>query len=207
MFLIDRALSATLLRVANNPQNEQSQPHRLRRLGTVWTSRGHPIFFVTLCTAERQRWLDRPEIHRAFLDFCAQSPKRASAWTGKYVLMPDHIHVFVSAEGSQGLSRWVGALKRNLAAVRRGLVDPAHKADSPPGVQPRPTTDLVGRPCAGGGIFSGRAWQAGFFDHVLRSSESYGEKWEYVRMNPVRAGLAARPEDWPYAGEIEALRW
>ena len=59
----------------------------------------------------------------------------------------------------------------------------------------------------GGGIFSGRAWQTGFFDHVLRSGESYGEKWEYVRMNPVRAGLAARPEDWPYAGEIEVLRW
>ncbi len=53
----------------------------------------------------------------------------------------------------------------------------------------------------------GRAWQEGFFDHVLRGGESYGEKWEYVRMNPVRAGLTVRPEDWPYAGEIEALRW
>jgi putative transposase len=32
-------------------------------------------------------------------------------------------------------------------------------------------------------------WQPGFFDHVLRSGESYAEKWAYVRMNPVRAGL------------------
>lgn len=31
--------------------------------------------------------------------------------------------------------------------------------------------------------------QAGFFDHVLRSNESYAEKWKYVRSNPVRAGL------------------
>ena len=50
-------------------------------------------------------------------------------------------------------------------------------------------------------------WQEGFFDHVLRSSESYGEKWEYVRMNPVRAGLCATPEDWPYQGEIVPLQF
>ncbi|MDF7799231.1 hypothetical protein P4C99_07125 [Pontiellaceae bacterium B1224] len=42
-------------------------------------------------------------------------------------------------------------------------------------------------------------WQAGFFDHVLRSDESRSEKWEYIRMNPVRAGLVKHPDDWPYA--------
>ena len=30
-------------------------------------------------------------------------------------------------------------------------------------------------------------WQKAFFDHVLRSSESYSEKWEYVYENPARA--------------------
>ena len=35
-------------------------------------------------------------------------------------------------------------------------------------------------------------WQPGFFDHVLRNDESYGQKWKYVRENPVRAGLVAR---------------
>ena len=32
-------------------------------------------------------------------------------------------------------------------------------------------------------------WQPGFFDHLLRNDESYAQKWEYVRENPVRAGL------------------
>ena len=36
-------------------------------------------------------------------------------------------------------------------------------------------------------------WQKGLFDHVLRSGESYDEKWDYVRENPVRAGLV---QDW-----------
>jgi REP element-mobilizing transposase RayT len=47
------------------------------------------------------------------------------------------------------------------------------------------------------------SWQAGFFDHVLRSDESYAEKWEYVRENPVRARLAAKPDDWPFWGQID----
>jgi REP element-mobilizing transposase RayT len=46
-------------------------------------------------------------------------------------------------------------------------------------------------------------WQPGFFDHVLRSSESQSEKWDYVFNNPVRAGLVASAADWPFAGKID----
>jgi len=52
-----------------------------------------------------------------------------------------------------------------------------------------------------GGI-SAPHWQKGFFDHVIRSSESHEEKWRYVRENPVRAGLVERAEDWQFAGVI-----
>ncbi|MBI2496730.1 MAG: transposase [Opitutae bacterium] len=45
----------------------------------------------------------------------------------------------------------------------------------------------------------GIEWQAGFFDHRLRSDESEEEKTDYIRMNPVRAGLVERPEEWPYS--------
>ena len=44
----------------------------------------------------------------------------------------------------------------------------------------------------------GFSWQRDFFDHRLRCHESLDEKASYVRMNPVRAGLIARPENWPY---------
>ena len=217
--------------MADLTQVPSSFPRRLRRLSTIWTARGRSIFFVTFCTGQRQSWLDREEIHQAFRTFCRASPERAGVWVGRYVLMPDHLHVFVSAEGSRGLSKWVGAVKCHLAKVRRemdgrgaGGGAPAHKiGNSPPGAQPRPTMGSHGaksrEESAGGGApaynrkaqdlhrSSGRAWQDGFFDHVLRSGESYGEKWGYVRMNPVRAGLVGCAEDWPYAGEIEVLRW
>src|SRR5438874_858110 len=38
-------------------------------------------------------------------------------------------------------------------------------------------------------------WQPGFFDHLLRNDESYAEKWNYVRENPVRAGLAKAADE------------
>jgi REP element-mobilizing transposase RayT len=45
---------------------------------------------------------------------------------------------------------------------------------------------------------AGIKWQSGFFDHRLRSDESFEEKAHYIRQNPVRAGLVPRAEDWPH---------
>jgi hypothetical protein len=39
-------------------------------------------------------------------------------------------------------------------------------------------------------------WQEESFDHVLRSQESFEEKLEYLRQNPVRGGLVNKPEDY-----------
>jgi REP element-mobilizing transposase RayT/cytochrome c553 len=41
-------------------------------------------------------------------------------------------------------------------------------------------------------------WQRGFFDHRFRKEESYMEKAEYIRANPIRAGLIKQPEEWSY---------
>ena len=50
-------------------------------------------------------------------------------------------------------------------------------------------------------------WQTDHWDTRVRSAQRYAEKYEYVRLNPVRLGLVERPEDWPYQGEIHELRW
>jgi|SRR5205823_8455213 len=41
-------------------------------------------------------------------------------------------------------------------------------------------------------------WQSGGFDRLLRTSESIHEKWNYIRENPVRAGLVQHWKQWPY---------
>jgi hypothetical protein len=51
----------------------------------------------------------------------------------------------------------------------------------------------------------GGIWQREFFDRLLRSDESLTEKWRYVEMNPVRAGLCESPEQYPYLGTPEEI--
>jgi len=50
-------------------------------------------------------------------------------------------------------------------------------------------------------------FQDGGFHHRLRDDESYAEKWRYVLENPVRKGLVARAEDWPFFGRVHDIRW
>jgi REP element-mobilizing transposase RayT len=92
--------------------------------------------------------------------------------------MPDHLHLFVAIDAEQlSLSEWMKSLKGTLSSKLR--------------VQGHAPPD----------------WQKGFFDHVLRSGDSYSTKWNYVRENPVRAGLAIDWEQWPYLGEIFDLEF
>ena len=48
-------------------------------------------------------------------------------------------------------------------------------------------------------------WQASFSNHRIRDFADYESHREYVRMNPVRAGLAARAEVYPYSSAAGVL--
>ena len=90
---------------------------------------------------------------------------------GRYVIMPDHVHLFVRGDQDLILSSWIGGLKRTVSVA----------------------------------LQSPKIWQPGFFDHLLRTNESYSAKWSYVRDNPVRAGLVRTADEWPYQGEVALI--
>jgi REP element-mobilizing transposase RayT len=121
--------------------------------------------------------LANEQIHSACMGFFAEALKR-EFFVGRYILMPDHIHLFVKLPPpAENLSDWVKSLKNYLSKeLRKKGVPSPH-------------------------------WQKGFFDHVLRSSESCSKKWLYVVANCVRAGLVKDWTDWPFQGEIHALRF
>ena len=50
-------------------------------------------------------------------------------------------------------------------------------------------------------------WTPGCWDTQIRDPEHLNEKASYVRMNPVRAGLCANPEEWKWRGEGEWVIW
>lgn len=147
---------------------------RLRRLERLHND--NPVYFVTFCTESRKAILDNETVHNAFLSFCREALSR-NIFVGRYILMPDHIHLFVKLPPpSENLSAWIKSFKNSLSkCLRAGNVAAPH-------------------------------WQKGFFDHVLRSDESYSAKWLYVVENSVRASLAKSWTEWPFQGEIHALR-
>jgi REP element-mobilizing transposase RayT len=134
-----------------------------------------PIVFLTVCSHDRRPLFDKSDIHELMKSVWGA----ASAWhVGRYVLMPDHIHLFCAPNGLDAppLARWVQFWKS--AASRRW---------------PRTEEQPV--------------WQKSFWDTQLRRGESYGEKWEYVRRNPVRSNLCADSMEWPFQGEMNILLW
>ena len=151
--------------------NAKQWPRRPPRLGRLFDN-VRPFYFVTFNAYRRQSLLACDEVHETFCAFSTKAKEHDVA-VGRYVIMPDDVHLFV-AFPSHGitLATWVQSL-RNLIGkklLQRGIRKPH--------------------------------WQEGFFDHLLRSQESYLEKWEYVRMNPVRAKLCDMPDAWPFQGEI-----
>jgi len=63
------------------------------------------IIFLTVCTENRKPWLASPEHHILLRSIWTE----ATAWlTGRYVLMPDHLHLFAASGASDvPLENWV----------------------------------------------------------------------------------------------------
>jgi len=162
----------------------------LRRLEEVWIEQ--PIYFVTVCAKNRRPILARNNIAKILEEEWHSAHKRHGWLVGRYVIMPDHAHFFCTPEHeAKPLSQFVGAWKRWTSRRIHELTVA--------------TTDDRGLRTTSPATTS--VWQREFFDHVLRSAESYGEKWDYVRDNPLRAGLVLSRDDWPYAGEIKQLEF
>jgi REP element-mobilizing transposase RayT len=103
----------------------------------------------------------------------------ARAWQiGRYLIMPDHIHLFCSPRTDEFVP--IGKWIR----FWKSIVSRSW---------PRPENQPI--------------WQKSFWDTQLRSGERYDEKWEYIRNNPVRAGLCAQSDDWRWQGELNIFDW
>ena len=73
--------------------NSEERPPRLKRLDRLFTS--HPLYFVTTNTEDRKPILANAKVHEDFRKFCEAGLTRG-VFVGKYVLMPDHLHLFVA---------------------------------------------------------------------------------------------------------------
>ncbi|MEH1979558.1 MAG: hypothetical protein V7L27_09890 [Nostoc sp.] len=48
----------------------------------------------------------------------------------------------------------------------------------------------------------GTVWQDERYDRIVRNDEEFQQYWEYIRQNPVKAGLSSSPEDYPFFWQV-----
>jgi putative transposase len=143
------------------------------------------VFFITICTAAKQRYFADPKICKTVIDEMEYRRAEKEIKLFCYCIMPDHLHLLISlnesyirnagAFGERTLQNWVSAFKRYTSRVSNQL----HR------VKP--------------------LWQTNFFDHVVRKNESLVEICSYILNNPVRKGIVSNWEDYPYSKMVDDL--
>lgn len=133
-------------------------------------------YFLTLCTFERQS-LFTARCHVELVRAQFLRTLGDQSFDGvAYCFMPDHVHLLVEAM-TEGSD-----LKRfvKLAKQRSGYYFKQ--------------------------AFATRLWQRYGYEHILRREESTPSVVRYIIENPLHAGLALAPLDYPYWGSFRYTR-
>jgi len=132
---------------------------------------------------DTEKWLDNLKNDRHLKDpSVAQSIVSALVFRQEqkiwdiheFVVMPNHVHLLFNIVN--------GSLKPAMISFKRWTAGQAMK--------------LLG-------LKQRHFWQEDWFDHWVRSHEEYLGLVEYIRMNPVKAGLVKRTSDWPYVTDSQ----
>ena len=164
-----------------------------------WIDPADEIYFITICC--KQRGLDQltTSIVAPKLMETIKHRNTAGTWFAYLaLLMPDHLHMLITFPEVATTGPKVGTtgpvVQGHAAVETTGSVVQGHASRvSLPSAQARISSwkSWTAKTC-------GIQWQRDFFEHRLRKEESYREKADYILLNPVRADLVERPEDWPH---------
>lgn len=129
--------------------------------------------FLTFSCYHRHPLLAQMQMQETFLLALEQTRRRFQMRIYGYVVMPEHVHLLLSEPDENMLSNAVQLLKSKVSIQAR----------------------KQGKRIAGESPF----WQTRYFDHNIRNSEGFVTQLRYIHRNPVKRGLCATPEDWPWS--------
>jgi putative transposase len=132
--------------------------------------RGLARISFTICSAGREKFFADDCRARAVLSPLLHTASEERIALLAYCVMPDHVHVL-----TQGL---------DAEASARTFVTRWKHATA----------------CAAWQGVRGRLWQRSYYDRVLRPWDETLTAVRYIIANPVRAGLASRIGEYPFAG-------
>ena len=121
---------------------------------------------VTQRGNRRQQTFFGNEDYLLYLSLLAEWCRRFAVAVWAYALMPNHIHLIVVPESAGGLRRAIGETHRRYT---------------------RQVNEVHG--------WRGHLWQGRFSSFVMDDRYALAAA-RYIELNPVRAGLVARPEDY-----------
>ena len=124
----------------------------------------------------RARTFFSDEDYALYRDLLAASCRAADVEIWAFVLMPNHVHLILTPKDADGLRRALAPLHRRYA----GHINARRKR-------------------------SGHFWQ-GRFGAVALDEAHLGGALRYVALNPVRARLVQRAQDWPWSSARAHLR-
>jgi REP element-mobilizing transposase RayT len=149
------------------PSDSRRRPHRLHpelyRCGEI-------VFSITIGTSPREAVFADALLATGCRDLLLDLAAAAEVPLYAYCLMPDHVHLVLSASLSRSVPEMVGTWKSLCFRIGRGL---GHRASF---------------------------WQRGFWDHALRTEAAVHGHCLYVLHNPVRAGLVTEWRLYPWCG-------
>ena len=129
-------------------------------------------FFITLCCEHRRKFFVEWRRAERLVELLRATAIQHQMAVYAYCVMPDHMHMLVI-----GLDPSSNCRNFVMDLKRRSTEDFQLQNSNP-------------------------LWQKKFYDHILRRKDATGRVAAYIWMNPVRKGLCALPEDYPFSGSF-----
>jgi REP element-mobilizing transposase RayT len=128
--------------------------------------------FITIATKDKQAVFCHQNLAENFMALLSTVCKENNIPLYAYCIMPDHVHLLLSASETKGITEFVREIKSRSTklAWQHG--------------------------------YRGTIWQRSFYDHFLRRDEDCMLVANYIVHNPVRSGIVEHWRDYPFSGSL-----
>jgi len=132
-------------------------------------SRSARIFFATTNTSMGRRLLQSERNAMLLVDVLRSCVAERKFQLLDFVIMPDHVHMLISVDSDSTIEKAMQLIKGRFSYRLKKEFG-----------------------------FAGEVWQRGFSEMRTEDVEVVAQYREYIAQNPVKAGLADSPGQYPY---------
>ena len=127
-------------------------------------------YFITICAHMQRNLFQRDQVAELMVGTFFKYRDAKEFELHEYVVMPNHVHLLLSLNSRQQLGRVIQLIKGGFSHSLRDR-----------------------------GIVFREVWQQRYYDRRVRDANEFAEFSHYIRKNPVRKGLVATAEEYPYS--------